>query len=110
MRSVIVSALLLLGLAGVASADSVIEGKVTDLLGKPVPNVRVHVLTNGDQQVVTTDTQGHYQVVVDGSQKVSVVVGAGDLHTFRRGQIKDGTRTRLDFELEIADGEIIRII
>jgi TonB-like protein len=110
MRTAILVLALVIAGVGTASAEAIVEGKVTDLLGKPVPNVRVHILVGVDQQIVLTDKDGHYQAVIDGNQKVSIVVGAGDLHTFRRGTIKDGARQRLDFELEIADGEIIRII
>ncbi len=97
-------------LEGSASADAVLVGKVTDLLGTPVPNVRVHVVSDNDHQIVTTDKNGDYKVVVDGNRTLSVVVGAGEFHTFRRGTIKDGTLLRLDFELEVSDGEIIRIV
>jgi hypothetical protein len=38
------------------------------------------------------------------------VIGAGSLHTFRKGTIKDGTVKTLDLEVEISEGEIIRII
>ncbi len=95
---------------GTAAAESVLVGKVTDLLGSPVPNVRVHILSKDDHQIVTTDKNGDYKVVVDGNRTLSVVVGAGEFHTFRRGSIKDGTTLRLDFELEVSDGEIIRIV
>lgn len=96
--------------SGQASADAVLEGRVTDLLGKPVAGARVHVLVGADKQTVTTDQDGKYRVVVDGGKDVSVVVGAGALHTFRRGSIKDGAIERLDFEVELAEGEVIRII
>ena len=110
MRAVIMC-LLVLGIGvGRAEAESLLVGKVTDLLGTPVPNVRVHVVSKEDQQVVTTDKNGEYKVIVDGNRELSVVVGAGEFHTFRRGSIKDGTTLRLDFELEVSDGEIIRIV
>ena len=112
MRTAVISILvILLGvLDGSAAADSLLVGKVTDLLGRPVANVRVHVVSKGDHQIVTTNAAGAYQVVVDGNQTLSVVVGAGEFHTFRGGTIKDGTTMRLDFEVEQADGEIIRIV
>jgi TonB-like protein len=111
MRSALVSFAILAGLVGTAEADAILYGHVTDLVGKPVPDVRVHVLAGGsEEQIVKTDANGDYQVQVDGNKPLSVVVGAGDRFTFRRGQLKDGVRQRLDFELELADGEIIRIM
>jgi len=108
MRAAIILTLVLC--VGTARADSLLVGTVTDLLGAPVANVRVHVVSTDDHQIVTTDKNGNYKVVVDGNRTLSVVVGAGEFHTFRRGTIKDGTTLRLDFELEVSDGEIIRII
>jgi hypothetical protein len=112
MRAAAVSILvILLGvLEGSAAADALLVGKVTDLLGTPVPNVRVHVVSKGDHQIVTTNQDGEYRVVVDGNRTLSVVIGAGEFHTFRGGTIKDGSTLRLDFELEVSDGEIIRIV
>ena len=110
MRAAVVSILVILLGVLPAAADSLLVGKVTDLLGQPVANVRVHVVTKGEHQVVTTNAAGEYTVAVDGNQTLSVVVGAGEFHTFRGGQIKDGTTMRLDFEVEQSDGEIIRII
>jgi hypothetical protein len=109
--SAVVSAVLLLVVApGTASADAVLTGRVTDLLGQPVAGARVHVLVGTEKETVTTDKDGNYRVVVDGNREVSVVIGAGTLHTFRRGMLKDGTVERLDFEVEVAEGEVIRII
>lgn len=110
MRTLLRALVLLAALTTIASADAFLVGRVTDLLGKPVANVRVHVLTPGDHQIVTTDDKGEYRVEVDGNKQIAVVVGAGNFHTFRGGTLKDGTTQRLDFELEIAEGEIIRII
>jgi carboxypeptidase family protein len=110
MRAVMLSLLLVVTFSRAASADAVLEGTITDLLGKPMPNVRVHVATGKDQRLVTTDDKGHYEVAVDAGQDVSIVVGAGDQLAFRRSTVADGKRQRLDFALEIADGEIIRII
>ncbi len=112
MRAAVVSILVVvLGLLeGSAAAEALLVGKVTDLLARPVPNVRVHVVSKDDHQVVTTNQDGEYRVLVDGNQTLSVVVGAGEFHTFRRGTIKDGTTLRLDFEVELTDGEIIRIV
>src|SRR5262245_49933993 len=110
MRGAMVSALMVLGLASTARADAWVVGHVSDLLGRPVRNVRGHVLTKSGYQFVRTDNNGDYQVVIDGNEDVSVVVGAGNEHTFRKGSVKDGTTNHLDFEVEIAEGEIIRII
>jgi hypothetical protein len=111
MRAVVLAVLMVAGLVTTASADAVLVGHVTDLLGNPVSGARVHVLGAGsEEQVVTTDKDGNYRVVVDGNQEIQVVIGAGNLHTFRRGTIKDGTIKRLDLEVEIAEGEVVRII
>lgn len=110
MRVAILSALVLLCVASTASADAVLQGRVIDLLGQPIAGARVHVLAGSDHQVVETDSAGYYTVHVDGNQEVSVVIGAGEHHTFRKGTIKDGGVQTLDFEVEVAQGEIIRII
>lgn len=110
MRAAILSVLVLVWVSGTAAADATLVGRVTDLLGRPVPGARVHVLVGGVEQLTVTDKDGNYRVVVDGDREVSVVIGAGTLHTFRRGTIKDGTVQRLDLEVELAEGEIIRII
>lgn len=110
LRSLVMVLVLLAGLGGTAAADAYLVGRVTDLLGKPVAKVRVHVLTPGDHQIVETDDKGEYRVAVNGNEQVAVVVGAGNFHTFRGGTLKDGKTQRLDFELEMAEGEIIRII
>lgn len=110
MRAALLSVLFLVWVSGVAAADALIVGRITDLLGKPVSGARVHVLSGSDRQTVTTDKDGNYRVIVDGNREVSVVIGAGAHHTFRRGAIKDGAIQRLDIEVEIAEGEVIRII
>jgi hypothetical protein len=110
MRAAVLSALVLLWVVGTASADAVLQGRVTDLLGKPIAGARVHVLSGSDHEVVETDAAGYYRVDLEGDLEISVVIGAGSLHTFRRGTIKDGTVKTLDLEVEISDGEIIRII
>lgn len=111
MRAAILAMLVVIGgLEGAAEADALLVGKVTDLLGVPVANVRVHVVSKADHQIVTTNKDGEYRVVVDSNQTISVVVGAGEFHTFRGGTIKENTTLRLDFEVEQAEGEIIRII
>ena len=110
MRAAILSVLVLLWVAGTASADAVLQGRVTDLLGQPIGRARVHVMTGKDHKIVETDADGYYRVDLDGDTEVSVVIGAGNLHTFRKGTVKDGTIKTLDLEVEVAEGEIIRII
>src|SRR5262245_55610895 len=97
--------------AGSAAADgAILSGKVTDLLGKPIAGARVHILSEAEHRTATTDASGRYAVELDGDASYSVVIAAGTLHTFRRGMIKRGARETLDLEVEVADGEIIRII
>ncbi len=110
MRAAILSALVLLWVVGTASPDAVLQGRVTDQLGKPIGGARVHVLTGSDHKVVETDAAGYYRVDIDGTKEISVVIGAGELHTFRKGTITDGTVKTLDLEVEIAEGEVIRIL
>jgi hypothetical protein len=110
MRAAALSVLFLVGISGVAAADALLVGRVTDLVGKPVAGARVHVLSGSDRQTVTTDKDGNYRVIVDGDREVSVVIGAGTQHTFRRGAIRNGAIQQLDIEVEIAEGEVIRII
>jgi hypothetical protein len=110
MRAAILSVLVLLCVAKTASADAVLQGHVIDLLGRPIAGARVHVMTGADHKIVETDAAGYYRVDLDGDTEVSVVIGAGNLHTFRKGTVKDGTIKTLDLEVELSDGEIIRII
>src|SRR5262245_32838699 len=56
---------LLVALAGVAAADdpAVLGGRVTDVLGKPIPGARVYVLPRSDEVLqTTTDAGGRYAV------------------------------------------------
>ncbi|HWO17708.1 MAG TPA: carboxypeptidase regulatory-like domain-containing protein [Kofleriaceae bacterium] len=110
MRAAFLSVLVLLCVAGTAAADAVLHGHVFDLLGRPVPGARVHVMTGTEHKIVETDAAGYYRVDLTGDAEVSVVIGAGNLHTFRKGTVKEGSVRKLDLEVEIADGEIIRII
>jgi hypothetical protein len=70
----------------------------------------VHVLAGSEHKIVETDAGGFYSVEINGDQEVSVVIGAGNLHTFRKGTIKDDAVQTLDLEVEVAEGEVIRII
>ncbi len=110
MRAALLSVLVLLCVVGTASADAVLQGRVTDLLGRPVASARVHVLTGADHKVVETDADGYYRIEVEAEKEISVVIGAGNQHTFRQGSIKEGSVRTLDLEVEVAEGEIIRII
>jgi hypothetical protein len=110
MRCALSAVFALLALTHIAAADAVLQGRVVDLLGQPVAGARVHVMAGREAKVVQTDAGGFYRVDLEGDSDVSVVIGAGDLHTFRRGTVKDGTVTTLDLEVEVAAGEVIRIL
>jgi hypothetical protein len=89
-----------------------VTGRVTDVLGRPVPDVRVYVLPKrGDPYRVKTNKDGRYSAEVTAAGTYGVVVAIGKAHTYRTVLVKLGTTTTLDIEAELdtKGGEVIRI-
>jgi hypothetical protein len=85
---------------------------VTDVLGRPVPDVRVYVLPKrGDPIRVRTDKDGRYRAEVTTAGTYGIVVAIGKAHTYRTVLVKKGSTTTLDIdaELDVKGGEVIRI-
>jgi hypothetical protein len=96
--------------ARAASADETIEGRVTDLLGKPVAGAKVYVVTRtGIQQTVATDQNGRYHATVEGAGTYSIVVAQGSAHAGKQGTVAAGGKLTIDAELAIGDGEVIEV-
>ena len=105
----------LLALAGVAAADdpAVLGGRVTDVLGKPIPHARVYVLPRSDEVLQTsTDAGGRYAVELAASGAYAVVIAVGSVHTYRQVVVAEHGTTTLDVEVEtdITGGEVINIV
>lgn len=102
-----------LALAGPADADPAparLSGRVVDVLGRPVVGANVHVASrSGVEQVVKTDRDGRYQAQVRGGGTYAVVFAARGASAQKRAAIEAGGAVVLDAELELADGEIVRV-
>jgi hypothetical protein len=108
-------------LAGVAVADdasptappTVLAGRVTDVLGRPVPHARVYIMPRGTITLQTaTDNDGRYAIALSAAGAYSVVIAAGRIHTYRQVLITEHVATTLDVEVEldISGGEVINIV
>jgi hypothetical protein len=107
---------MVLGMAGLARADeeaapTVLAGRVTDVLGRPIAKARVYVLIDKARIQAVTDKDGRYSVAVS-SGAHSVVIAVDRVHTYRQVLATAGQTTALDVEVEIdgSGGEIIRIV
>jgi len=117
MRSLLVLLVLVLA-GGVAAADdpaptTMLVGRVTDVLGKPIGDARVYLLPRGGGRLQTvTDKDGRYAIGLADGGAYSVVIAVGRVHTYRQVLIADRASTTLDVEVEtdIAGGEVINII
>ena len=116
MRSLLVLLLLVL-FAGVAVADdtapTTLDGRVTDVLGKPIADARVYVMPRGGGRLqTTTDKDGRYAIELATAGAYSVVIAVDRIHTYRQVLIAEHVTTRLDVEVEtdISGGEVIRIV
>jgi hypothetical protein len=101
-------------LSGVAAADppTVVTGRVTDVLGRPVSNARVYVLPRADQPHQTkTNKDGRYSVEVDTTGTHGVVIAIDKAHVFRTVLVQQGTTNTLDIDVELdtQGGEVIKI-
>jgi len=108
-------------LAGVAFADdasptappTVLAGRVTDVLGRPIPHARVYIMPRGTITLTTaTDKDGRYALELSAAGAYSVVIAAGRIHTYRQVLITEHAATTLDVEVEldVDGGEVINIV
>jgi hypothetical protein len=99
-------------LSGPTASATIVTGRVTDVLGRPVPDVRVYVLPKrGTPYRLKTDKHGRYSAEVSAAGIYGVVVAIGKMHTYRTVLAKEGIANTLDIEAELDSkgGEVIRI-
>lgn len=108
--------LVMLGLAGGAAADdaapTVVAGRVTDIVGRPVANARMYMLPRRGQPLQTrTAEDGTYRVEVETLGTHGVVIAIDRAHTFRTVLVQGGVMNALDIDVELdtAGGEVIKI-
>jgi hypothetical protein len=96
-----------------ATQPTVLGGRVTDVLGKPIVKARVYVLPRGGGRIQSeTDTDGRYTLELGAGGAYSVVIAIGRVHTYRQVLVTEHASTKLDVEVEtdIAGGEVIKIV
>ena len=94
------------------TGPTLVRGRVTDILGRPVANARVYVLSRiGERHTLKTDKDGVYSSKVDGSGTYGVVIAIDKAHVFRTVLVARGQTNMLDIEVELdtQGGEVIRI-
>ena len=95
-------------------APTIVTGRVTDVLGHPVADARVHVLSRaGERHTVTTDSDGRYKATVSGPGTYSIVTAIDQTRTFHTVLAAQGQETTLDIEVELdtaQGGEVINIV
>jgi len=95
-----------------AMGPTVVTGRVTDVLGRPVPNARVYVLPRrGQPHQTKTGKDGRYSVQVGTLGTHGVVIAIDRAHTFRTVLVRQGMTNTMDVEVEldIEGGEVIKI-
>jgi hypothetical protein len=90
----------------------VLEGRVTDVTGKPVARARIHVMPRGGARVqAETDADGRYRMTLTTAGAHSVVVAIDKVHTLRQVDIAADAPATLDVQLDVvAGGEVINVI
>lgn len=94
------------------NTPTIVTGRVTDVLGRPVGNARVYVLSRiGERHEVKTDRNGRYKAKVNGFGTYGVVMAIDKAHTFRTVLVARGQENTLDIEVELdtEGGEVIKI-
>ncbi|HLL20974.1 MAG TPA: carboxypeptidase-like regulatory domain-containing protein [Kofleriaceae bacterium] len=97
----------------VAEPRTQLTGRVTDVLGKPVNNARIYVLSRaGAREEATTNRDGRFRVSVEGSGAYGVVIAKDQVHTYRTVLVQPGMTNVLDVEVEVdvEGGEVVRIL
>ena len=100
------------GVAIAQPVETVVQGRVTDVLGRPVANARVYVLEHASVPTrTTTDKDGRYSIEVTSAGMLRVVVAIDKVHVFRTVQVQPGAMTALDIavDLDTQGGEVINI-
>ena len=108
MRSLVLA--LLVGWGSIAAADpAVVQGRVTDILARPIANARVYVTTHGSAPIpTTTDADGRYSVEVAPGQH-DVVIAFGKVYVFRTVDVAAATTLDITIELDTQGGEVIKV-
>jgi hypothetical protein len=94
------------------NTPTIVTGRVTDVLGRPVGNARVYVLSRlGERHTVKTDKDGRYKAKVNGQGTYGVVMAIDKAHTFRTVLAAKGQENTLDIEVDLdtSGGEVIKI-
>ena len=94
------------------TGPTIVAGRVTDVLGRPVPNARVYVLPRrGQPHQTKTNKDGRYSVKVQTLGTHGVVIAIDKAHTFRTVLVRQGATNTMDvdLELDIDGGEVIKI-
>ena len=95
-----------------ATGPTIIVGRVTDVLGRAVSEVRVYVLPRrGKPYRTRTNKDGRYRMEVPIPGTYGVVIAIGKAHTFRTVIARQGAINTLDIdaELDVEGGEVIKI-
>ena len=95
-----------------ATAPTIVTGRVTDVLGRPVASARVYVLPRrGQPHQTTTGKDGRYKVQVQTAGTYGVVIAIDKAHTFRTVLVQQGLSNTMDIDLEMdtEGGEVIKI-
>ena len=95
-----------------ATGPTIVNGRVVDVLGRPVPNARVYVLPRmGKPHTTKTDKNGRYSLQVQTIGTHGVVIAIDKAHVFRTVLVQQGATNTLDIdvELDIEGGEVIKI-
>jgi len=115
VRTIVAAIVAVMCWFGVASGEEqlemIIEGRVTDVLGRPVAAARVEVRpATGQPHQTTTDKDGRYRVTVTTAGTHRVVVAIGNAQTISSVIAQPGVTT-LDItsDLDLEGGEVIRI-
>jgi Carboxypeptidase regulatory-like domain len=94
------------------SGPTYIEGRATDVLGRPIAGARVYVLPRRGEPIQSkTDKNGHYKVQVQSIGTHGVVIAIDKAHSFRTVLVQQGRANRLDIDVELdtEGGEVIKI-
>jgi hypothetical protein len=98
--------------AEAAIGPTIVTGRVTDVLGRPIANARVYVLPRRGQPIPTkTQRDGRYSVEVQSAGTHGVVIAIDKAHTFRTVLVQRGTTNTMDVDIELdtQGGEVIKI-
>jgi hypothetical protein len=96
----------------VATGPTIVNGRVVDVLGRPVSNARVYVIPRmGKPHTTKTSKDGRYSVNVQTLGTHGVVIAIDRAHVFRTVLVQQGVTNVLDIDVELdtEGGEVIKI-